>query len=176
MRARTVESQDAYWDLLLRSREELQHLIETVVVPETWFFRDPQAFPAMTAAAVQLRSKDMSRPLRLLSLPCSTGEEPYTMAMALLDAGLPSRAFRIDGVDISTHSLGRARAGAFGRNSFRSRDLTFRDRHFEPVERGFRIRDTVRTPVHFHQGNMLDRDFLANADPYDVVFCRNLLI
>jgi chemotaxis protein methyltransferase WspC len=176
MRARTVESQDAYWDLLLRSREELQHLIETVVVPETWFFRDPQAFPAMTAAALQFRGKDMSRPLRLLSLPCSTGEEPYTMAMALLDAGLPAGGFRIDAIDISAVSLARARAGIFGRNSFRGHNLGFRDRHFVPAERGFRINDAVRDPVQFHQGNMLGEGFLADAEAYDVIFCRNLLI
>lgn len=176
MRARTVESEDAYWGLLLRSREELQHLIETVVVPETWFFRDQQAFPAMTAAAAQFRSKDMSRPLRLLSLPCSTGEEPYTMAMALLDAGLPPGGFRIDAIDISAASLARARAGVFGRNSFRGHNLAFRDRHFVPAERGFRIDDAVRGPVQFHQGNMLGEGFLADADAYDVIFCRNLLI
>lgn len=176
MRARTIDSDDAYWSLLQASREELQQLIEAVIVPETWFFRDSQAFPAMTAMATALWSTGIGRPLRLLSLPCSTGEEPYTMAMALLDAGLPPSTFRIDGIDISAHSLARARAGVFGRNSFRSRDLAFRDRHFEPVERSFRIHDAVRAPVHFHQGNMLDGDFLADAEAYDVVFCRNLLI
>lgn len=176
MRAQAIDSKDSYWRLLQASREELQQLIEAVIVPETWFFRDPQAFPAMTAMATALRSGGISRPLRLLSLPCSTGEEPYTMAMALLDAGLPPSTFQIDGVDISTHSLARARAGVFGRNSFRSRDLAFRDRHFEPVERSFRICDAVRAPVHFHQGNMLDGDFLAGAEAYDIVFCRNLLI
>jgi chemotaxis protein methyltransferase WspC len=176
MHAQALESQDAYWELLQRSRAELQQLIETVVVPETWFFRDPQAFTAMTAMAGTLLDSGIGRPLRLLSLPCSTGEEPYTIAMALLDAGLPSGAFRIDGIDISTRSLVRAQAGVFGRNSFRSRDLAFRDRHFEEVERGYRIHDEMRRLVNFHQGNMLDGDFLANVEAYDIVFCRNLLI
>lgn len=176
MRDLNLENRDLYWDLLQRSREELQELIEAVVVPETWFFRDPQAFPAMTGMATEIRRQGMGRPLRLLSVPCSTGEEPYTMAMALLDAGLPSGSFRIDAVDISAHSLARARIGIFGRNSFRSGDLAFRDRHFAAVERGFRISDAVRAPVRFNQGNILDRDFLADAEAYDVIFCRNLLI
>lgn len=176
MQAQAVESQDAYWDLLQHSRAELQQLIETVVVPETWFFRDPQVFPAMTATAGALRDSGIGRPLRLLSLPCSTGEEPYTMAMALLDAGHPASAFRIDGIDISTRSLARAQAGIFGRNSFRSRDLAFRDRYFEAAEPGFRIRDELRKLVNFQQGNMLEGDFLPNAETYDIVFCRNLLI
>lgn len=176
MHAQALDSEDAYWDLLQRSPAELQELIETVVVPETWFFRDPQAFSAMAAMAGALLHSGIGRPLRLLSLPCSTGEEPYTMAMALLDAGLPAGAFRIDGIDISTRSLARAQAGLFGRNSFRSRDLAFRDRYFEAVEAGFRIHDAVRLLVNFDQGNMLDRDFLATAEAYDIVFCRNLLI
>lgn len=71
MRARAIDSEDAYWSLLQASREELQHLIEAVIVPETWFFRDPQAFPAMTATATALWSRGIGRPLRLLSLPLS---------------------------------------------------------------------------------------------------------
>lgn len=176
MRACASEGPDAYWDLLQRSREELQQLIEAVIVPETWFFRDPQAFAALADAATELWRTRPGRPLRLLSLPCSTGEEAYTMAMALLDTGLPPAAFRIDAVDISAHSLDRARAGIYGRNSFRSKDLAFRDRHFLAAEKGFRINDAVRAPVQFRQGNILDPDFAPSADSYDIVFCRNLLI
>lgn len=172
-----LASEDSYWELLQRSREELQELIEAVVIPETWFFRDPQAFAAMTLmAAVQAPKASASRPLRLLSLPCSTGEEPYTMAMALLDAGLPADSFTIDAIDISARSLALARLGVYGRNSFRSQDLSFRDRHFRPAERSYRISDTVRAPVRFARGNMLDADFLAGAEAYDFIFCRNLLI
>lgn len=176
MRACAAESDDTYWDLLDRSRDELQQLIEAVIVPETWFFRDPQAFTALADAACEFWRKGLGRPLRLLSLPCSTGEEAYTMAMALLGAGLPPAAFRIDAIDISAHSLERARAGVYGRNSFRSKDLGFRDRHFAEVEKGFRINDAVRAPVRFGQGNILDPDFAPSANSYDIVFCRNLLI
>lgn len=176
MQSCALDSDDAYWDLLHRSRDELQQLIEAVIVPETWFFRDPQAFSALADAAGELWRKGLGRPLRLLSLPCSTGEEAYTMAMALLGAGLPPAAFRIDAIDISAHSLDRARAGIYGRNSFRSKDLGFRDRHFAEVEKGFRISDAVRASVRFRQGNILDPDFTPNAGSYDIVFCRNLLI
>lgn len=171
-----MESDDSYWDLLRRSGEELQQLIEAVVVPETWFFRDPQAFAAMVGSAVELWRRGIGRPLRLLSVPCSTGEEPYTMAMALLDAGLPSSSFRIDAVDISARSLAAASAGVFGRNSFRGNDLAFRERHFEAVENGLQVKDAVRAPVHFRRGNILDGGFLSEEGPFDVIFCRNLLI
>jgi chemotaxis protein methyltransferase WspC len=172
-----LDADDAYWELLLRSRDEVQELIETVVVPETWFFRDPEAFAAMAGIvnALWLKS-DPSRLLRVLSLPCSTGEEPYTMAMALLDAGVPAHRFRIDAVDVSLRALAKARLGIYGRNSFRSPDLSFRDRHFERAEGGYRLLDTVRAPVHFGHGNVMDPSFMTGAETYDIIFCRNLLI
>jgi chemotaxis protein methyltransferase WspC len=77
-----------YWERLSGSGTELQELIEAVVVPETWFFRDPASFVALARLARDDGSRRKTQGvLRLLSVPCSTGEEPYSMAMALLDAG-----------------------------------------------------------------------------------------
>jgi chemotaxis protein methyltransferase WspC len=70
--------------------------------------------------------------LRILSLPCSTGEEPYSIAMALLDAGIPGDRFRVDAIDISARALERARAAVYGDNAFRGQPLDFRDRYFTP--------------------------------------------
>jgi chemotaxis protein methyltransferase WspC len=69
-----------------------------------------------------------------------------------------------------------ARRAVYGRNSFRALDLGFRDRHFEAVEREWHLKERVRGCVQWQQGNMLDAAFLAGAAPYDVIFCRNLLI
>ncbi|WP_019831525.1 CheR family methyltransferase [Sphingomonas sp. PR090111-T3T-6A] len=175
-RACGIASDDAYYALATASRAELQQLVEAVAVPETWFFRDRQAFAAMARFAVeQWLPAHPEGVLRLLSLPCSTGEEPYTMAMALLDAGFPAGRFRIDAFDISEKVLGQAREGVYGRNSFRGGDLAFRDRFFEPVGNAHRLSARVREGVHFAAGNLMDPMFGQGAE-YDVVFCRNLLI
>lgn len=174
MRALRITDADAYWQTLSHTPAEMQALIETVVVPETWFFRDPAAFAALAREAVARAGR--AEPLRLLSLPCSTGEEPYTMAMALIEAGLPASRFRIDAIDISARALDVARRGLYGRNSFRGADLAFRDRHFRPVGRDWRLNDIVRVPVHLARGNVLEDGFLAGGEQYDVIFCRNLLI
>jgi len=166
----------AYWERLGSSAAELQELIEAVVVPETWFFRDPASF----AALARLVCEDGRLPqgqtdLRLLSVPCSTGEEPYSLAMALLDAGFPESALRIDAVDISNRALERAQRAVYGRNSFRGSDLAFRDRYFVATASGHSPVDEVRRPVRFRHGNLMD-GLMAEAELYDVIFCRNVLI
>jgi chemotaxis protein methyltransferase WspC len=166
-----------YWNLLKGSRSELQALIETVVVPETWFSRDAQAFAELTRVArEEWRRERPAAVRRLLSVPCSTGEEPYSMAMAMLDAGLPPGRFEIDAVDISLRSVEQARRGIYSKNSFRGQDLAFRDLYFEPVPEGHRVLDTVRRGVSFMQANVFSDGFLANEAPYDAIFCRNMLI
>ncbi|MFC3204839.1 CheR family methyltransferase [Aquamicrobium soli] len=177
IKACNLKNDDDYWELLRHSRDEVQELIEAVIVPETWFFRDPPAYAAMVGFFLKRVMKgNPSRQQRLLSLPCSTGEEPYTMGMALLDAGVPASRFRVDAIDVSARSLMRARRGIYGRNSFRSKDVAFRERHFQSTEAGYRVNDTVREPVHFRQGNIVDPSLLLGAEPYDIIFCRNLLI
>ncbi len=166
-----------YWDLVNASDRELQELIEAVVVAETWFFRDREVFATLRRLAQEEWPR--TRPegvLRVLSLPCSTGEEPYSIAIALLDTGLPPSRFRIDGVDISERALAHARQGLYGRSSFRGAEISFRDRHFEPTPHGYRLAEAVRGQVRFQRGNLFSSALFAAGEQYDVIFCRNLLI
>jgi len=177
MQASNHSNMQAYIDFARASEVELQQLIETIVVPETWFWRDPQAFALLSRWAFDSwLPKNPRGSLRMLSLPCSTGEEPYSMAMALLEAGFPSGRFTIDAVDISERSLALARCAVYGKNSFRGAELTFRRRHFDATAVGWQLSESVQAYVRFQQGNLLDGDFLPGAEPYDAIFCRNVLI
>ncbi|WP_434572141.1 protein-glutamate O-methyltransferase CheR [Pseudomonas sp. Z3-6] len=168
---------DEYWQALQHSAPEQQALIEAVIVPETWFFRYPESFATLARLAVKrLAEIKHLRALRILSLPCSTGEEPYSIAMALLDAGLGAHQFKVDGMDVSPLSVARAKDARYGRNSFRGADLGFRERHFDAEDEGYRLSERVREQVRLQVGNLLDPALLANEAPYDFVFCRNLLI
>jgi chemotaxis protein methyltransferase WspC len=171
-----VTEADAYIERVRSSPEEMAEFIDAVVVAETWFFRDPVALAALADLARQPCARQgPATALRLLSLPCSTGEEPYSMAMALLDANVAPHQFEIDAVDISEPLLARARIGTYGKISFRGTELAFRDRYFDPGAGGYRIRDRVRQQVSFRRGNLIAPD-LAAAERYDFVFCRNVLI
>lgn len=181
VRQRTTLSQaanaDEYWQLLQGSRDEQQALIEAVIVPETWFFRYPESFATLgKLARNRLAELNNMRALRILSLPCSTGEEPYSIAMALFDAGLKPHQFKVDGMDVSPLSVEKARRAIYGKNSFRGADQAYRERHFTPDEDGHRLNDAVREQVRLQVGNVLDPMLLANEPAFDFVFCRNLLI
>lgn len=168
---------DDYWHTLQGSRDEQQALIEAVIVPETWFFRYPESFTTLAKlAARRLSDINNMRALRILSLPCSTGEEPYSIAMALLDAGFQPHQFKVEGMDVSPLSVEKARRALYGKNSFRGQDIAFRERHFTAEDEGYRLSGRVLEQVHLQVGNLLDPTLLANEPPYDFVFCRNLLI
>lgn len=164
---------EAYLSYLRTTPDEVQALVETVVVPETWFFRDPKAFSVVAEHARTVSSQDK---LHFLCVPCSTGEEPYSLAMAMLDAGIPATRFHIDAIDVSERVLAYARAGVYGRNSFRGRELQFRDRYFQQTPAGYVLDPAVRQLVQFHRGNLLDEASMPHGRTYDAVFCRNLLI
>lgn len=167
----------AYLARLLDSRAELNALIEEVVIPETWFFRDGKAFEALRHYVTQewLPAHTQGK-LRLLSLPCSTGEEPYSIAMSLIDSGLPLERIHIDAVDISTQALARAQRAVYNEHAFRAEDLSFRERFFQRTDAGFALDERIRRPVNFIQANLLDSAFMPGQGIYDVIFCRNLMI
>lgn len=163
----------AYVDAL--DEAELRELVELVVVPESWLFRDPLAFSA-AIAHIRTRQAEGAKVVRILSVPCAGGEEPYSMAMALLDAGVAPRSFLIDALDISAACVARAQAGVYGRNAFRAQDLSFRDRYFKALGEDFyQIDDALKARIRFAQGSILEGP-LGSARQYDVIFCRNLLI
>jgi chemotaxis protein methyltransferase WspC len=177
MTALGMQERSSYEALLGTSADEVQELIEEIVVPESWFFRDDRPFAFLRQHVRLGWLNDPARPpMRLLSLPCARGEEPYSIAITLLDLGLPAGRFQLDAVDISQRCLARARRGLYGRNAFRGDDAAIQARYFRPHEAGFELLDAVRGSVRFLSGNLVDPSLLAGEPPYDVIFCRNLLI
>lgn len=177
LRMEDTAARDAHAYLEHMTPEELEALVELVVVPESWFYRDQQAFQAAAEHIGARLAAAPERMLRILSLPCAGGEEPYTLAMVLLDAGIPHDSFIIDAIDISQACIARAKSGIYGRNAFRNQDMSFRERHFAASgDDEFRIDDDIRRQVRFKQGNLLDPELEARVGHYDVIFCRNLLI
>ena len=177
MRACGLTETAGYLRLLRTSSDEWAELIEAVVVPETWFFRNRKSFSYLGSHVKRKwQPKHKNDVLRVLSVACSTGEEPYSIAMALLDAGLSEKHFRIVALDISKKALEKARMGLYGPESFRGNNSWFRGRYFEAIPQGYQLYPHVMKTVHFVRGNILEGQFLSGDVPYDIVLCRNLLI
>lgn len=178
MRRTGIDDAERYHRRLQASAEEVRELIELVVIPETWFFRNWHPFQALQQylSDTWLPRHGGQRVLRILSLPCSTGEEPYTIAMVLADLGLTPAQAEVHGVDISRRNIDTARLGIYRQNSFRGEQLEFRDKYFQHSEDRYHLRPGIRDRVRFEQANLLEPDFSRERTPYDVIFCRNLLI
>jgi len=177
MKAAGVTDPAAYVHLVQSSDSEFGELVELVVVSESWFFRDSKPFDCLAAVATRRWFLNPATPIvRALSIPCAGGEEPYSIAMTLLDAGFPADRIHIDAVDLSLRALDVAARAVYGRNSFREPNLTFRERYFRPVGSTFALDSAIKRLVQFHHLNLFDPMFFAEAQPYQAIFCRNLLI
>jgi len=176
-----IDDVQTFVRLVETDRPERDRLVEEVVVAESWFFRDNQIYDHLrrfVAARITARPGD---PVRILSAPCAAGEEPYSIAMSLLDSGLQPEQFRIDAIDISRVALSKAKTARYSPNAFRNADSGFRDRWFRMDGGSAVLDESVSRCINFAWANILEESFVTGAiesgrAPYDVVFCRNLLI
>jgi chemotaxis protein methyltransferase CheR len=155
--------------VLARDPAAIVSLVEHVVVSETAFWRHPEQLAAVGCIAVAADG-----PLRIWSAGCATGEEPYSVAIALLESGRTGRGDRILATDLSRRALEAARAGVYGPRALRRLPAELAERWLEGlVER--RVVDGVRALVSFASHNLVGAD-PAPGGPFDLVLCRNVLI
>ena len=181
MRELRIETPRAYYEYLRfhpQRDAEFDRLPALVTNNETYFFRETRQFEILIDHVLPARrAAAPARPLRLLSAGCSSGEEPYSLAIALHDAGLPlaGKSWEIDACDLNPERIGRAREGIYDETSLRACDPETRRRYFTAQDGRFRLKDRYRAGVRFFQSNLLAPGFTLEP-PYDVILCRNLLI
>jgi len=161
--------------------QELSDIMDVLTTNETYFFREAFQLRAFSEEiipeliAVKRAKGDKS--LRIWSAGCSTGEEPYTIAMLLLEMPeLTGWDIEIIGTDISQRVLQHARKGVYGSSSFRVTQDLFKSRYFHVQDGGFRIADRVRELVTFSRLNLYDQSRFLFLGKMDIIFCRNVII
>jgi len=172
---------DDYLKRLRTDPQELKALIEAIVVPESWFFRYPESFAMLVEAAKQRKQNpSIAVPYRVLCSPCSTGEEAYSAAVALVSAGFDANAIEVIGTDISADAVTKARAGIYSPSSFREAEpkiFTALLNAVSVLTDGKRaVSDEIKKCVQFFELNLVDESERMPPGPFDAVFCRNLLI
>ena len=171
-----------YYRFLLYDRkrdEELTCVIDLLTVNETFFFREQNQLKAFSDEILpELRETNReSKRIRIWSAGCSTGEEPYTIAMLALEYGyLYGWDIEILGSDINQRVLTTARRGVYRKNSFRSTGRSFVDKYFAEENGSFTISEEVKRLVSFSCLNLLDPFKAKFVGKMDVIFCRNVLI
>jgi chemotaxis protein methyltransferase CheR len=161
--------------------EELERCIDSLTTNETYFFREQPQLRAFSEEILeQMHAEKLAkgdRTLRIWSAGCSTGEEPYTIAMLLLEKELFS-SWRVEiiGTDISQRVLQAARQGVYGPSAFRTTEARFQDKYFDPAGGKYRIKENVRRLVSFGHLNLLDEKRIGLLQRMDVIFCRNVII
>jgi len=163
-----------------RSGKEMEELINLIVVSESYFFRD---YPQLKLLAEEMlpeivRERGGNRKLSILCAGCSTGEEPYTLAIILnemLDDADEWR-LRIDGLDINKNSLHKAREGVYTDHALRETPYAYRDRYFTKKDDLNALSPDVMKMVGFMRGNLFNGNQMSGFLVYDIVLCRNVLI
>jgi chemotaxis protein methyltransferase CheR len=149
-------------------RKALDVLAEHALVGETSLWRHAEGLVALSSELA-----DAERPLRIWSAGCATGEEPYSLALALLDAGRDREEDWILGTDVSRRALVNAWVGIYGARATRKLPPALAARWFHPIEHGARVHERLERLVRFERHNLLER---PPGDHFDAVVCRNVLI
>ncbi len=175
-----LTSAEVYLSRLSIDAVEWSEFLEEIIVPESWFFREVTPFECVREFAMQaVGQENHTKKLRFLSIPCSRGEEPYSLAMTLLDAGLLPMQFEILACDLSERSLEFAKRGRYRAIAFRETDAVSQRltrQHFQPVQEEWELNANIRDKVKFQHANLAAPDLLMGAQSFDFIFCRNVLI
>lgn len=165
-----------YLGRLLDDPSEWEALVEEVVVPETWFFRDGGPFDELAAHLGSRRAGAGGLPVRILSLPCASGEEAWSIAAVLSGAGFSPREATVDAVDVSPRLVETARRGIYGPGSLRAPEAAGRLGARPRPDGEMGVPPSLRPYVRFLVGNALEFEAGPPLPCYDAIFCRNLLI
>ena len=178
-RARRHRSFIEYYYLLKyedKQRIEWQRVIEVLSVQETYFWREIGQIRALVDLLVPRWFAQSNTPLRIWSAACATGEEPYTLAMALEEAGWGGHRIEIVASDASELALEKARRAVYRERSFRAMPLHVLKRYFVEENGAFRLSPQIVRRVRFERVNILEKREVAGLASSPIVFCRNVFI
>ncbi len=159
-----------------RGVEEWRNVLEAFSVQETYFWREVDQIRALVDEVVPQWFAKNAGPLRIWSAACATGEEPYSLAIALGEAGWSSHPIEIYASDASENALGKARAALYRERSFRSLPEALRERYFTKSGDAWALKSEIRSRVKFQWANLMGLAPAADLTGFPVIFCRNVFI
>jgi len=180
LKEKNINSFEDYLKLVKFSANgnELSILFDAVTTNETYFFREPEQLTTFVNDITPrlLSQKKGSQTIRIWSAACSTGEEPYTLAMMLLEKGYSPKQFEILASDLGDAVLQSARGAVYNSYSVRNVSESYLKKYFSGTEQMFSLTATVKNMVKFNKINLIEDKNVKSLRNTDVIFCRNVLI
>ncbi len=165
-----------YYALKDNRQGEWDRAWEALSVQETYFWREMGQIDALVKVIAPDWLRKHSLPFRIWSAACATGEEPYTIAIALAEAGLGAHPIEITASDASLAALDKARQGVYREKSFRTLPAGLREKYFDPVPGGWKLSPEIMQRVTFKRANLFDQGDVAPLARVQAIFCRNAFI
>jgi chemotaxis protein methyltransferase CheR len=186
MQAANIDSLRDYYQYLTASADrarELHHLLNEITIGETCFYRNEPQLSAFRQVVIpqvlQIKQRLPFVHLRIWSAGCSTGEEPYTLAMLLLEESnglLRGRTFEILATDLNDRSLEKAKAALYDDYALRNLPPVLAAKYLRPAGGKYEVIEAVKAKVNFSRCNLLDDSRMVFMKAMDVIFCCNVLI
>jgi chemotaxis protein methyltransferase CheR len=162
-------------------QSEVEQFVNAFTVNETYFYREDHQLRCMTADLLPRRTagRSLADPVRVWSVPCSTGEEPYSIAMWLLENWPQVDSYNVEivGSDIDTRVVEAARQGVFGKRALMRLSADLIAKYFVSLDNEhWRVIDDIRESVYFSSVNLIEASETRSCGRFDIIFCRNVLI
>lgn len=177
----SIKDYSAYYSLITTNafgRKEFDELLDLVLIRETFFFRDERQLCVLTKNVLpELLERKRGQEIKIWSAGCATGEEPYSIAMAILENFHPgSGNVSVYATDISPENLERAKEGVYSKSAMRAIDKAVLNRYFIQREGQYYINDQIKQRVRFDTLNLIEPNIYPETGSFDIVFCKNVII
>ena len=156
--------------------EDWSRVADVLAVPETYFWRETAAIDAVVKEVVPEWFKRTSEPLRIWSAACSSGEEPSSIVMALLENGWGNHPIEVLASDASSSALAKAKRGVYRKNSFRTLPEALKQKYFQPEGNDWRLAESVQRRIQYRRANLLATEEITLLARAHIIFCRNVFI
>lgn len=167
---------DYYYALKVDDHREWDRAWEALSVQETYFYREISQINALVENIIPEWFQKTSLPFRVWSAACATGEEPYSIAIALAERGFADRPIEIFASDASPAALEKARQGIYRAKSFRAISPDLQEKYFKPVSGGWKLSPEIMKRVTFMRVNLLEIGEISPVARVQAIFCRNVFI
>ena len=180
LQEKALNSFEEYFKLIKfnTNGNELTRLFDAVTTNETYFFRESHQITTLVDQVLpkMFGSNKFSKQLKFWSAACSTGEEPYTISMMLMDKMLTPNNFQIHASDISEGVLASAKKAVYNSYSVRNIPDNCLEKYFTPAGQNFNLNTKIKSTVNFSKINLIENRNFKSIKGMDVIFCRNVLI